>query len=236
MTVAADAIAKTCSAVTLHFLFLVEAHSLQLQPVPESTLCAFLSYFFLVDHPLRSFAFAVSRFLCLSPSPARHRCLHQVRYCSLSLAQALARSGSQFLTRFSVLTRFSFAVSHSLSLAVSHSLSLAVSHSLSLVVCHSLSLAVCHSLSLAVCHSLSLQLCVRLSLSLSLSLSNISIQDIPCGSKYDVNLPLIIASTTTECLCSWAKDLRRDPERVFRFFLASHVPKKSYLQIISIVK
>ena len=133
------------------------------------------------------------------------------------------------------------AVSHSLSLAVSHSLSLAVSHSLSLVS-HSLSLVVSHSLSLAVSHSLFLtrsrysSVCVSLSLSLSLSLFLIPIQDIPCGSKHDVNLPLIIASTTTECLCSWANDLRRDPERVLRFFLASHVPKKSYLQIISIVK
>ena len=174
-----------------------------------------------------SFAFAVPRFLCLSPSPARHHRLHQVRYCSLSLAQALARSGSLFLTR-----------SHSLFLTLS--LSLAVSHSLSLVVSHSLSLAVSHSLSLVVCHSLSLQLCVLLSLSLSLSffLFLMPIQDIPCGSKHDVNLPLIIASKTTECfaLCSLANDLRRDPERVLRFFLASHVPKKSYLQIISIVK
>ena len=51
-----------------------------------------------------------------------------------------------------------------------------------------------------------------------------------------MNLPPIFASTTTECLCSWANDLRRDPERVLRFFLASLVPKKSYLQIISNVK
>ena len=179
---------KTCSAVTLHFLFLVEAHSLQLQPVPESTLCAFLSYFFLVDH----FTFAVPCFLCLSPSPARHHCLHQVRYCSLSLAQARC---------------FSLALARCLSLALVTAL------------CACLSLSRSHSCSLSLSH-----------------IFLISIQDIPCGSKHDVNLPLIIASTTTECLYSWANDLRRDPERFLRFFLASHVSKKSYLQIISIVK
>ena len=64
-----------------------------------------------------SYAFAVPRFLCLSPSPARHRYLHQVRYCSLSLTG----SGSLFLTR---------ARSHSLFLTRSHSLFLTRSHSL----------------------------------------------------------------------------------------------------------
>ena len=202
-----------------------------------------------------TFAFAVPRFLCLSPSPAHHRCLHQVRYCSLSraLVQALVRSGSLFLTRSHslFLTR-----SHSLFLTRSRSLFLTRSRSLFLIRSRSLfltrsrslflirsrSLFLTRSRSLFVARSRYSSVCVSLSLSLSLSLllslslSNISIQDIPSGSKYEVNLPLIIASTTTECLCSWVNDLQRNAERVLRFFLASHVPKKSYLQIISIVK
>ena len=180
-----------------------------------------------------SFAFAVPRFLCLPPSPARHRCLHQVRDCSLSLIQALTRSGSLFLTRCSVLTRSrSLFLTRSRSLFFTGSRSLFVTGSRSLFVTRSRSLFVTRSRYSSVCVSLSLSL----SFSLSLSLSLISIQDIPCGSKHDVNLPLIIASTTTECLCRWANDPRRDPEGVLRFFLASHVPKKSHLQIISIVK
>ena len=119
-----------------------------------------------------SFAFAVPRFLCLSPSPTRHRCLHQVRYCSLSLSLSL----SHWL-RLAVSHSLSLAFSHSLSLTVSHSLSLVVSYALSLAVCHSLSLAVCHSLSLAVCHSLSLSrylsLALATALCASLSLSHI---------------------------------------------------------------
>ena len=155
------------------------------------------------------FAFAVPRLLCLSPSPARHHCLHQVRYCSLSHWLKLAVSHS-----------LSLAVSHFLSLAVSHSLSLAVSHSLSLAVSHTLSLVVSHLLSLAVSCSLFVTRSRNSSVCVSLSLSLISIQDIPCWSKHDMNLPLIIASTTNECLCSWANDLRRDPERVLPFFIA----------------
>ena len=114
--------AKTCSAVTLHFLFLVEAHSLQLQPVPESTLCAFLSYFFLVDHPLLrvpSPSFSLSLSLSRSPSLSP----------SGSLLLSLTGSSSLFLTR-----------SHSLFLTLARCFSLALAR------CFSLALARCFSL------------------------------------------------------------------------------------------
>ena len=108
-----------------------------------------------------SFAFAVPRFLCLSPSPARHHCLHQVRYCCLSLAQARC---------------FSLAVSHSLSLAVSHSLSLALfltrSRSLFLTCSRSLFLTRSHSLFLTRSRSLFVTRSRYSALSLSLSLSH----------------------------------------------------------------
>ena len=203
-----------------------------------------LTFFSLITAPLRvrcpSFSLSLSLFRSPSLSPSGSLLLS----LSLSLSLSLTRSGSRslsFAVSHSLLLAvshslsliashsLSLVVSHSLSLVASHSLSLIASHSLSLVVSHSLSLAISHSFSLAICHSLSLQLCVRLSLSL------ISIQDIPCVSKHDVNLPLIIASKKTEWLCSWANDLWRSPEKVLRFFLALHVPKKSHLQIISIV-
>ena len=117
VAVAADAIAKTCSAVTLHFLFLVEAHSLQLQPVPESALCAFLSYFFLVDHPLlrvRCPSFSLSLSLSRSPSLSP----------TGSLLLSLTGSGLLFLTRC-----FSLSFSHSLFLTPSRSLFLTRSRS-----------------------------------------------------------------------------------------------------------
>ena len=144
-----------------------------------------------------SFAFAVPRFLCLSPSRSRSPSLSP----SGSLLLSLTGSGSLFLTRcfsLSIARCFSLALARCFSLALARCFSLALARcfSLALARCFSLAVSSSHSLSLVVCHSLSLQLCVRLSLSLSLSL--ISIQDIPCGSKHDVNLPLIIASTTNE--------------------------------------
>ena len=64
----------------------------QKSAIPESTLCAFLSYFFLVDHPLFrvrcpsfSLSLSLSRSLSLSPSG--------------SLLLSLTGSGSLFLTR-----------------------------------------------------------------------------------------------------------------------------------------
>ena len=147
-----------------------------MQPVPESTVLRVpfcLSFFSLIT---LSFAFALPRFLCLSPSPARHHCLHQVRYCSLSLAQALACSGSLFLTRCFLLA-LTRCFSLSLSLARCFSLALARCFSLALARCFSLNsrslfLTRCFSLALARCLSLALATALCASLSLSLSLSH----------------------------------------------------------------
>ena len=165
--------------------------------------------FFSFDHPL-----------------LRVRCPSFSLSLSLFRSPLLSPSGSLLL---------SLTGSGSLFLARCFSLALARGFPLALARCFSLALARCFSLALATALCASLSLSLSLFLSLSLTHTHISIQDIPCWSKHDVNLPLIIASTTTECLCSWANDLQRDPERVHRFFLelTLPVPKKSCLYITS---
>ena len=130
-----------------------------------------------------SFAFAVPRFLCLSPSPTRHRCLHQVRYCSLSLSGSGPRS-------------LGLAVSHSLSLAVSHSLR-TLARCLSLFLTRSRSLFVTGSRSLFVTGSRSLFLTRSHSLFLTRSRKLFLSRRGPCSLFVAVSHSLSLA------VCHW---------------------------------